>query len=161
MGYAPMMSELGVAIFKGRAGSLRLCVEGYEFPEIVNDEWDSNWLMVSGEAVIDGKHWRFRDACLRTFEMRRLATWLDQIATGREEETFCGFIEPNLHFEKVSDRLMRIDLAFESAPPWAGPDDDCDAHGFELPIDGALATAAGELRYILSKYPLRAREPRS
>ncbi|MFZ5663684.1 MAG: hypothetical protein ACOY7L_00515 [Pseudomonadota bacterium] len=43
------------AIFKGPAGSLSISVERYQFPEIINDEWDSNWLIIAGNAELDGK----------------------------------------------------------------------------------------------------------
>ncbi|WP_420878293.1 WapI family immunity protein [Sphingobium yanoikuyae] len=49
------------AIFEGPTGELRLEVEGYQFPDVPNDEWDSNWLVITGDAVLDGRSWRFRD----------------------------------------------------------------------------------------------------
>lgn len=136
---------------------MRLAIEDYQFPHITDDEWDSNWLIVVGEAELDGKRWQFRDPCLTTFEMKRLAEWLDQVATGQAEQQFCGFTEPNLDFEQTSNKCVRIAFSLESLPPWSARDGDFGDLGFEVPIDGRLAMAASNLRSILAKFPVRAR----
>jgi hypothetical protein len=153
------MSEGITAKFVGDAGSLRLGVEGYQFPHIVDDDWDSNWLMVVGEAEIGNRPWRFRDACLTTFEVERLALWLDGVMMGDETNAFCGFTEPNLDFERVSHEAIRIGLSLEAAPPWGDDDDDLGTHGFDVPVDDRLGIAAADLRRLLQTYPVRARRP--
>jgi len=145
-----------LAIFEGPTGALHLEVEGYQFPDVLNDEWDSNWLIITADAVLDGKSWRFRDPCLTTFELQRLAGWLDQVAAGTAEQNFCGFTEPNLDFERVSDVSIRIGLSLEALPPWANQGGDLGDVGFEVPIGEQLKTAAASLRRFLSKFPVRA-----
>jgi hypothetical protein len=151
------MSNETQAVFAGPSGSLRLTVERYQFPEILNDEWDSNWLIIAGAAVLDEKSWSFRDPCLTTFEMQWLADWLDQIAAGEAKPTSCGFTEPNLDFERLSDESIRIGFSLESLPPWIDRAGDFGEVGFSIPIDEHLSIAAGNLRKILLQFPVRAR----
>lgn len=151
------MADQIEVLFDGPKGSLRLCVEGYQFPNLLNEEWDSDWLMVVGEAVLDGKLWRFRDPCLTTFEVERLADWLDQIAAGGAKRAFCGFTEPNLDFERRSDQSIRIGFSMEALPPWVDHESDFGAIGFDVPITDDLKIAARSLRTLLSLYPVRVR----
>lgn len=155
--YAASVENEAYAIFEGSTGSLRIGVERYQFPEITDDDWDSNWLIVNGNAVIDGKSWSFRDPCLTTFEMARLADWLDQVSSGGDGEPFCGFTEPNLDFERVSDTAVRIAFSLEALPPWSKRGGDFGAIGFNIPIDERLGAAASSLRALLTRFPIRAR----
>jgi hypothetical protein len=66
--YAVRVENEALASFEGPTGSLRIGVERYQFPEITDDEWNSNWLIITGEAVLEDKSWSFRDPCLTTFE---------------------------------------------------------------------------------------------
>lgn len=154
------MENETVASFEGPTGSLRIGIESYQFPEIADDDWDSNWLIITGEAVLDDKPWSFRDPCLTTFEMERLASWLDEVASGKAEKAFCGFTEPNLDFERVSDATVRISFSYEALPPWSKCDGDLGEIGFNIPIDDRLGAAANSLRALLTRFPIRARNSR-
>lgn len=149
-----------IAAFEGTTGSLRIGVERYQFPDIVDDEWDSNWLIVSGEADLDGRSWSFREPCLTTFEVEHLADWLDRVVAGQAAQPICGFTEPNLEFERISAEAVRITFWLEALPHWAKPDSDLGDIGFEVPISDALSTTATCLRSILSRFPIRARNDR-
>lgn len=155
--YAAGVENEAHAIFEGSTGSLRISVERYQFPEITDDDWDSNWLIINGDAVLDGKSWSLRDPCLTTFEMERLADWLDHVSSGGDEKAFCGFTEPNLDFERVSDVAVRIAFSLEALPPWSKRDGDFGAIGFNIPIDDRLGAAASSLRALLTRFPIRAR----
>jgi hypothetical protein len=145
-----------LAIFEGTSGSLCIGVERYQFPEITDEFWDSNWLIIKGDAVLDGKRWSFSDACLTTFELKRLADWLDQVSDGEAEKPFCGFIEPNLDFERLSDAEVRIAFSFEALPPWEKRDVGLSEIGFNIPIDDRLGVAANSLRALVTRFPIRA-----
>lgn len=145
------------ATFEGSTGSLSIGVERYQFPEITDDDWDSNWLIINGNAVLDGKSWSFRDPCLTTFEVERLADWLEQVSSGGDAKAFCGFTEPNLDFERVSDAAVRIAFSLEALPPWSKRDGDFGAIGFNIPIDDRLGAAVSSLRALLTRFPIRAR----
>lgn len=143
------------AVFEGPMGSLRLGVERYQFPEITHDAWDSNWLIITGDATLNGKPWRFRDPCLTTFEMQRLADWLDQVVAGKADQKPCWFTEPNLDFRQMPDQAIRIGFSLEALPPWRASGGDDDEIGFSAPIDSHLVTAANSLRRLLIQFPVR------
>ena len=151
-----MVGDDPVAAFNGTNGSLRIGVERYQFPDITEDEWDSNWLVVAGKADLDGKSWSFRDPCLTTFEVERLADWLDGVAARKPVGSICGFTEPNLEFECVSDKSIRISFWLEALPPWARQDSCVGDVGFDVPIDETLSATVACLRRMLSRFPIRA-----
>lgn len=146
-----------VATFIGPRGSLRISVERYEFPESADDKWDSNWLIIVGNAVLDGKNWSFRDACLTTFEIAGLAAWLELVSSGDNDQKYCAFAEPNLEFEHVSGASIRIAFDLETLPPWAKTDDDRNNIAMDIPIDAGLLAAAKSLRGLLTEFPIRGR----
>lgn len=152
------METEALATFEGPTGSLRIGVESYQFPDISDDEWDSNWLIINGDAALNGDSWTFQDPCLTTFEMERLANWLNQVSSGKVEQTFCGFVEPNLNFERVSDVEIRITFSLEALPPWHTGDGDFGGIGINVPIDDRLGVAANSLRAFLTRFPIRARD---
>lgn len=142
----------------GEESSLRLRVVGYQFPDITDDEWDSNWLVVDGVVVLEGRQWRFQDPCLTTFEAIRLADWLDACANGSAKDSYCDFTEPNLQFELIDPETLRVSFALESAPPWSERGDDWTEHGFKLGVGHILAQAATDLRNQLQRFPVRGLE---
>jgi hypothetical protein len=153
------MREKLSSIFTGPNGSLRLTIDQYQFPEIVDGTWDSNWLIIAGDVVIDGGHWTFRDPSLLAFEVERLAGWLDLVVNGEEPSASCGFVEPNLQFDREANDFVRIGFALEAAPPWATTDDDWYEYGVNVPIDENLAIAVRRLRDQLSHFPVRGERP--
>ena len=148
------MSEAPDMFLEGPQGSLQLKLVRYQFPTIVDDEWDSNWLIVSGAATLDGKSWRFEDPCLTNREAARLADWLHEVSRGQGDAEV-GFVEPNLGFERTTQSTIRVTFSLESAPPWATLDDDWNKHGFEVPVGPQLADAADALRRQLTQFPER------
>lgn len=123
-------------------GSLVLSVDGYQFPEITDDRWDSNWLVVTGRVTGPRGSWTFRDPCLTTLELARLASWLAATDSGPPEHGTLEFLEPNLRFEHVGgpEPAIRLRLAHESAPP--------------------TLTGNGRLRGVLLEFPLCLNEPK-
>jgi hypothetical protein len=142
-------------LLTGDESWFRLVIAGYQFPEITNDEWDSNWLIVDGSVSLTGREWRFRDPCLTNFEATRLADWMEACARGNPAKPYCGFVEPNLQFDLIDAQTMRVSFALESAPPWAKKGDDWTKHGFNFPVGPALVKAASDLRHQLERFPVR------
>jgi hypothetical protein len=143
----------------------RLQVVGYESPEITEDEWDSEWLIVAGEVSCARGRWKFRDPCLLTVEVEALASWLADLrvgGTGPELE----FIEPNLRFKYVEGfEGGGVGVAFsqEAAPPWAN-DGERYGEGYALTFplsSNDLAVASAALLGMLLKWPIRTRKPRT
>lgn len=151
------MDEATAMSLQSQDGWLRISIMRYQFPKIDNDEWDSNWLVIEGHASIGGRVWRFNDPCLTTFEIMRFADWLDAQASGIADQAHCAFTEPNLEFERQSDRTIRVRFSHESAPPWAKPHLGEIEYGFDIPVGPGLSVAAQQLRRQLARFPVRGR----
>jgi hypothetical protein len=142
--------------------AFRLEVLGYQFPGLKDNEWDSEWLIISGEVLCAQGRWRFRDPCLCTFEVQTLATWLCNLQVGGPEREI-GFTEPNLRFEHVErqdgDALL-VGFSQESSPPLA-TDDQRYGEGFALSFPFQLndfTAAAAALQSMLLRWPVRTRK---
>lgn len=142
-------------ILRGRDGSLSLSIVRYQFPDISTGDYDANWLLIDGRVTLGDRSWTFRDPAATTVEMRNLADWFEGLAGGEPVEDWCGFIEPNLEFDRTSATKIRAAFAAESAPPWARDGDDWTAHGLDVLIDDQLNTAARSLREQLKIFPPR------
>ena len=148
-------------LFGQNGVSFSLVIDGYQFPEMADDDRDSDWLFVRGEVRYAGGGWTFRDPCLTTFELGELADWLVSISRGKPGAATCSFTEPNLSFEyrSVPQPAVVARFAHESAPPWqSGSERQTGfALSFDLVLNG-LATAAGDLRECLAMFPERGRD---
>jgi hypothetical protein len=134
-----------------------LRVVGYQFPGNATAEYDSNWLVIEGAVRHPRGDWRFRDPSLLTYEVARLADWLEAVASGTEPRPWCGFIEPNLSFDVAGEgvaRVLRVSFGCESLPPWAARGEEV---AVEFPVAGLdLGAAAASLRGQLGEFPQRA-----
>ena len=143
----------------GRDGiSLELSVAGYQFADITDDRWDSNWLMVAGTINHPQGSWTFTDPCLTAFELDELAAWIGDIAAGRAAHGFHEFIEPNLRFyhRREPEPTIGVHIGYESAPPWLVGDARMHGAVVELPIAmNDLETAAAALRSFVRRFPVR------
>lgn len=102
--------------------SFALQVVGYQFPELENDDYDSNWLNVRIDVSHPKGSWTATDPSLLTYEFRQLEDWLGAIAKNPANPSDIDFIEPNLKFQyRVDDdsRILRIFFELESRPKWA------------------------------------------
>ncbi len=135
---------------------LELKVAGYQFPDLPDAQYDSNWLLIEGAASIGGRSWTFRDPSLLTYELAALAAWLRDLAEDKEVQPEMSFIEPNLSFRKEGG-ILRAHLALECAPPWRELGDDWEKHRVEASADAAELIAASEALFaMLRLYPQRA-----
>jgi hypothetical protein len=132
-------------------------VVDYEYPDRTSDDYDSNWLIVEGTVRHPRGNWWFREPILLTYELIRLADWLDAVAVATEPEPWCGFIEPNLSFALSGTgaaRTVQVTFTAEARPPWARSDEDVRV---EFPVAGSdLRAAAASLRRQLRQFPQRA-----
>ncbi|MES2452698.1 MAG: hypothetical protein V4610_19270 [Pseudomonadota bacterium] len=147
--------QAGMMTLQGPDGSFDLAIVQYQFPMRQELDLDANWLIIGGRVTLQGREWRFQDPCLTTFEVVRLANWLEASALGQASGRGCGFTEPNLDFHGPSNGAIRVSFALESAPPWARRGDDWDKHGFDVPVGPALTIAAAQLRHALAVFPVR------
>jgi hypothetical protein len=149
-------------ISDAQSTSLILTVTGYQFPALATEPYDSNWLNVLGEVAHPRGAWTFDDACLFTYELERLCTWLAGVAAepAAKHESL-GFTEPNLEFHVLRRRgraILRVHLGHESASPWLEDRAErIDGVDLDFPIHlNDLGAAARRLREQLSRFPQRA-----
>ncbi|WP_374009792.1 hypothetical protein [Leifsonia sp. LS-T14] len=115
---------------------VRLEPVGYQFPDIIGVEFDSDWLVIRGSARSNEEEWAFEDPSLLVDEALRLGSWMRDAGSGRaavlvpDEDGHTWptteTIEPNLGFGVVGYgrgiATIRAFLWLESAPPstWDG-----------------------------------------
>ncbi|MCP4968392.1 MAG: hypothetical protein GY926_24560 [bacterium] len=107
--------------------SLRLAIDGYQFPDAEDPEKRFSWYMVEGCATRDGRAWDFRSQALTCDVAPLICGWLFELANrgernvGTESPRPPWLIEPNLQFPSVSwengRALLTIDLDLEFLPP--------------------------------------------
>jgi hypothetical protein len=132
---------------------------GYQFPELANVPYDSNWLNVRIDIQHPDGNWTAVDPALLTYEAQRLADWLRNLAAGRRDQGDICFLEPCLEFDVVasegSSEALKVILAQEFRPPWFT---SVDNEEFELTfplVAIALLDAAEQLEADLARYPQR------
>lgn len=136
-------SEMRLA---GGGTELVLAIEGYQFPEIENEKWDSNWLNVKVDVTHEGASWTRVDPGLLTWEVEALASWLLAIAESAPLKTLeARFVEPFLHFQFVPEaQVLRAKAGYGRL---------C----MDVPVEGeVLRACAAALRSQLRQFPRRA-----
>lgn len=102
-----------------------LKIQGYQFPNIIIDKWDSNWLSL--QIIVNSKEgsWKTVDPFLLTWELESLCEWFEKIASNENVKASIGaedFIEPLIKFEiiRISDKDLTLRIYFEGEllPPW-------------------------------------------
>ena len=143
--------DIRAAEFRNGNSWFRLQVLAYQFPE-ATDLDDANWLMINGECSLNGRQWSFIDPCLETWDLERLAIWLDALAAGKAVPPFYGFTEPNLEFQVVKGNTLRIIFSLESAPERNFRIAESQRR-FDMPITPELTAIAKTLRGQSSRFP--------
>ncbi len=104
---------------------LEMTIAGYEFPDVIHDREDANWLtiQVSLNLVHGAWRWQVEDAGALTWEVEGCVHWLRQLAAGAavEQETW-GFSEPDIALQAVRNDAgsvvaLNIHLMDEFQPP--------------------------------------------
>ena len=143
-----------------RSGNeFQLVILSYQYPDVHEDRWDSNWLNVSGTvATAAGQKWKFSAPCMTTFELAELADWLEELSTNGRGPTQFAFTEPLVRFAYVPwpKRTLQLTFTGEGAPQEI-PDPEKEAGvTLEFPLSEADATElAGQIRNALSDFPIR------
>src|SRR6476469_4979347 len=115
-----MMSAMRL---KGADGSeIELHLTCYQFPEIMNEYWDANWLMISLRVQAPQGSWHTIDPALLTWEVQELAGWLEALASNQTAIQPIEFTEPCLAFavtDQSGDTVnLQVRLAYEFRPAW-------------------------------------------
>jgi hypothetical protein len=145
--------------------SLELELVGYEFPDIIDSKYDSNWLRVKITAVSKDGSWTATDSSLLTWEVARLISWFEQLSRDAAPGQRIDFIEPCLSMELVQangEPAIRIFFELALRPAWnparvAGMEDVwLDFPLRQLDLGDARRSLEGQL----ARYPRRALEAR-
>jgi hypothetical protein len=149
---------------EGGQATVELRVLRYQFPEVANNEWDSNWLVLGFDAQTPTASWSRTDPCLLTWEAHWLLNWLDDLVSGTGSDWEMSFLEPNLSFTCESRHEGSFDLLVvtrcELLPPQAV---SADVEEFQI----RLTVSASTMRECISsfstevrRFPIRAGEGR-
>ncbi|HNR13321.1 MAG TPA: hypothetical protein PKM59_08415 [Thermodesulfobacteriota bacterium] len=146
-------------LLKDTNAEFEMRIVGYQFPDLEDVQYDSDWLNISVRATLPQGSWTYTDPSLLTYEVAELADWLDAVADGTAVSTGIGFIEPNLAFEMVEEepRKLRVYFDAETRPPSAPYDPEGTEElwaEFTVSADD-LRTAAASLRKDLEQFPVR------
>jgi hypothetical protein len=136
----------------------QMVIVRYQYPDVHEDRWDSNWLVVNGTVAASGEKWIFTEPCVTTFELADLADWLDDLVADGSEPSAFEFTEPNLKFAYVPwpRRAVQLTLAHESAPSSMSDHERQTGVTVEFPLsEQQTTTFAAEIRQALSEYPIR------
>jgi hypothetical protein len=140
---------------------VELDIAGYQFPDIADEQWDSNWLNITTTATVDHRSWTSRDPSLLTMEVEELARWLEAVADGKEVDRELEFMEPNLAFQldgiSGAEIHLRVWFECESRPVWK-PNPVADARDLAATLSVTateLGRAAEDLRGQLERFPTR------
>jgi hypothetical protein len=131
---------------------------GYQFPELEDVAYDSNWLNVKIVVSQGRGKWSAVDPALLTYEVESLADWLKELSAGKYDKRDLWFTEPCISFhllpcEGEPDRLA-IEFSHEFRPPWAKDLDE--EHQITFPLASIdLIKAAQQLEDQLHQYPQR------
>lgn len=141
--------------------SFGLTILGYQYPQTTDQYYDSNWLVIQVDVVHPRGAWSVKEHCLLTFEISRLAQWLEEVQADTNSSSVCGFTEPHLLLEiEKSDkgtRILRIYFELQLRPPWAYSRRAGQENLWvEFPCEDIdLQVAANDLRLELQQYPQR------
>ena len=134
--------------------SFMMSLVGYQFPELEDVEYDSNWLNVKIAVTHERGKWSTIDPALLTYEVQWLIDWLKAVSARKYDNRHLWFTEPCLSFhlspaEGDPDKLI-IELSHGFRSPWASEDE------IVFPLTSIdLICAAQSLENQLRRYPRR------
>ena len=141
--------------------SVRIQVIRYQFPE-ATDYHDANWLMIRTEATDSFGSWTSEDPSLATFELSRLAAWLEALSLGGDAASELEFMERNHSFELVERKgdavRLRVWLKPDSRPAFVTPRSPEEERNLSVDLTvrkSDLRAAAESLRADLHRFATR------
>jgi len=133
---------------------------GYQFPDLENEPYDSDWLNITIRVKHPRGSWTATHPSLMTDEVKDLICWLEDTADGKTVNPDAYFTEPNLHFQLPDNdaNKLRVYFDLECRPSWAKSTfKDDDELWLEFSVTPEVLTiAAKSLRLQLQKFPTRA-----
>ena len=147
-------------IFKGiNDQTVEFRITNYQFPEITDCEYDSNWLLVYLKVISDCRNWQTIDPSLLVGDLKDIIDWFEKLSNDVETNSdSLVFMEPNLEFEltkkNLEEKHIRIIFDLESRPQNA---DDEKEYFVDCVFDNEeLKLIAKELEKEVEQFPIRA-----
>lgn len=148
---------------------LELTVAGYEFPDMVTDPYDANWLVIRAtlQSVHGAWRWQVEDAGALTWELEGCIQWLRTLAAREPTETErWSFSEPDISFEVIRQEGrdvigLAVNLMDEFQPPTkvlVPRQGNLTSLRFHTPPD-VLSALANGLAADLERFPRRGDSP--
>ena len=138
-----------------------LKLRGYQFPDIVDKQYDSDWLMVEINVRHPFGEWSAVDPSLLTSEIESLIHWFEKIDTGDYSKAHLWFIEPCLEFHVIESEehpnSIKVVFSHEYRPPWGSKEFvEKEEHHLEFPLtDVDLKEVIASLQEELARFPTR------
>ena len=143
--------------------SFHLTILGYQFPDAEGETYDANWLRIRIDVSGPNGAWSATDPALLTYEVARLADWLEAQQTGAAKTPAVSFLELMLLFRVVEhssegEKALRVHFGAFVKPSWSSEGSAGQENlWLDFPLSQIdLAAAAKELRAELKRYPQRA-----
>jgi len=101
---------------------VELIIENYQFPEIEDGDWDSNWLNIFLRVESKLGKWQTFDPSLTTWEFQEIIDWFEDLSKNQKPKfSLLTFTEPNLTFELLNHpaeiiKSIRINFELELKP---------------------------------------------
>jgi hypothetical protein len=139
--------------------TVELKVINYQYPEITNGDWDSNWLNIYIKVISKLGHWETVDPSLTTWDLKRLIHWFDNLSNNiRPEYIDICFLEPNISFELTNNfdseiKTIKIKFDLEFRPQSAV--DDIEYFVAFTADNNLIKSLTSDLNKELEKYPER------
>lgn len=148
---------------------LYMSVAGYEFPDVVDNADDSNWLVIrlALQSVHGAWNWQVQDAGALTWELADCVDWLTQLSQAQPvAEESCGFSEPDIRFETIrngDEQIigLSVHLMDEFQPPTkvlVPRENNIVTLRFHTPPE-VLQIFAESLSDDLTRFPVRGKRP--
>ena len=139
--------------------TVEMKIVDYEFPEMIEGDWDGNWLNIYLNVQSELGNWEIIDPVLTTWDIRVIIDWLYLLSENKIPDYLdLRFIEPNISFillNKPTDEIKKIKIKFnyEFEPTFAKKDVEYFVN-FEAD-NQELKKLATDLDNELAKYPER------
>jgi hypothetical protein len=148
---------------------LQMTVAGYEFPDVLDNVDDANWLVIrlTLQSVYGAWNWQVQDAGALTWELADCVDWLLRLSERQPvEKESCGFSEPDIRFETIRNENgevvgLSVQLMDEFQPPTkvlVPRENNIVNLRFHTPPD-VLKAFAESLAADLTVFPVRGERP--
>ena len=145
-------------VFKGiNNQSIELNIINYQYPDLIDEPHDCNWLIVNVKVLSNFGDWEATDPALLTFDFEKMIEWFDNLSKNIEpknteliftEPSFLLFLE-NSYVDYI--KKIKIELDLELRIKGFSPECYVDIHA----NNEELEQISMDLRNELSKFPKR------